>query len=236
MLLAALAGTALALGACATHPDGDKAAASEPLLPTEQFKLEASASPDEIRLDPHPTGLSPAQIGALTALADRWQEAGGGELTIQVPQGTPAADRAAGEARLVLLNAGAPSQLVRQASYQPAAGQPAALIVGFAAHQPVIPRCGESWDNVTATGQNKPMQNFGCAVTADMAAQIANPGDIAGPRASDPPDAGRQTTVIETYRTGKLTGGANDNRSSGAISAGAGGGGSSGSSGGGGGG
>jgi pilus assembly protein CpaD len=231
-----LAAAALWLCACAT-PQGDEPPAKAAAVPTAQYALEATGRPDEIRLDPHLEGLSHAQLAAVAELAARWRESGGGVLTIQAPLGgadVGAALHAADEARLVLLRLGAPAERVRQIGYQPAAGQPAAVIVGFEAHEAVVARCGQHWENLAATTQNRPMDNFGCAVTANMAAQIANPGDIVEPRASDPADAGRRSYVLDQYRKGSGTAGASTSQASGAISsAGGGSGGSSGGSGGG---
>ncbi len=224
----------LALGACATA-QSDRTSAPIAATPTQQFPLQATGHADEIRLQPHAAGLSREQAEALAALAGRWQEVGGGPLTIQIPDSSPdprAAYRGGAEARLVLQNSGAPAELVRQVGYEPAAGAPAVIIVGFTAYEPVIAHCGTHWNNIANTYQNKPMSNFGCAVTSNMAAQIANPADIEGPRLSDPPDAARRTVVIDSYRQGKLTAGAKDAQSSGAVSAtGGGSGGSSGGSG-----
>ena len=92
-------------------------------------------------------------------------------------------------------------------------------MVAYTTYQAEIPRCGLKWGNLSSNGKNKPMDNFGCAVTANMAAQIANPADIAGPRSADPTDAGRRTTVIDKYRQGQSTAGAVEAGSSGTLSA-----------------
>jgi pilus assembly protein CpaD len=217
-----------ALAACADKPSGQ--AAVNAATPTQQYALKAEAHADEIRLAPHAAGLSRAQIDALAALVGRWRDTGQGPLVIQIPARTAdAADarRTGDGVRAMLISLGAPPQALRLVDYQPAAGAPSAVIVGFDGYQAVIPQCGREWENVTNTVANRPMGNFGCAVTANMAAQIANPADIAQPRASDPTDAGRQSFIIDQYRVSKPTAGAKDNGANGAI-AGQGGGGSSG--------
>ena len=52
------------------------------------------------------------------------------------------------------------------------------------------------------TTDNKHYANFGCATQNNLAAQIANPGDLIAPRGMTPIDAERRSNVIETYRTG----------------------------------
>ena len=90
-------------------------------------------------------------------------------------------------------------------------------MVGFKRYVAVTPRCGD-WPSVTRTASNQPISNLGCAVAANMAAQVANPGDLVGARPMDPADAGRRTAVLGKYRAGEVTSTAKDEQASGAVS------------------
>jgi pilus assembly protein CpaD len=208
------------LGACAT--DAHKPApVAEAITPTEQFPLKAAETPGQIRLAPHPNGLSPAQRDAVEALADRWLREGGGPVTIRAPSSGAdprAADVTSGEAEALLHSLGVPEERIRRVGYDPSGDGVAPVIIAYSTYEAVIPRCGQKWENLSTNGKNRPMENFGCAVSANMAAQIADPADIAGPRDSDPTDAGRRTTVIDDYREGKPTAGAADSSASGTLS------------------
>jgi len=68
-----------------------------------------------------------------------------------------------------------------------------------------VPQCGTEWGNLGRTGDNQSASNFGCAVNANLAAQIADPRDIAGPRAMTPASAGRRTVVFDKYAAGEQT-------------------------------
>ena len=46
---------------------------------------------------------------------------------------------------------------------------------------------------------------LGCAVNANIAAQIADPRDIVGHRPISPPDSGRAAVVFDNYRRGEVT-------------------------------
>jgi pilus assembly protein CpaD len=46
---------------------------------------------------------------------------------------------------------------------------------------------------------------LGCAVNANLAAQIADPRDIVGHRQISPPDSGRAAVVFDNYRKGEVT-------------------------------
>ena len=218
--LSALAGAAL-LSACATDSKSAKGL-DEAITPTEQFPLKADETPGQIRLAAHPTGLSPAQRAAVEAMADRWLQDGGGVVTIRVPTtgvDPRAADVTSGETAELLQAAGVPGEKIRRIGYDASGDGVAPIVVAYTTYQAEIPRCGLKWGNLSSNGKNKPMDNFGCAVSANMAAQIADPADIAGPRSSDPTDAGRRTTVIDKYRQGQPTGGAVEAGSSGTLSA-----------------
>ena len=198
-----------ALAACASPDGATKPAPQAALTASEQYPLQATARPEEIRLAPHAEGLSPAQMAALAEVAARWLQTGGGEVLIREP--TKGADAravvqtglAAG-ARLIAL--GVPAAQLRRVGYDPQGQAPATVNVSFTTYEAQVPRCGRDWENLSTNAQNRPMQNFGCAVSANMAAQIADPADIAGPRAEDPADATRRATVIGKYQQGQPTG------------------------------
>jgi pilus assembly protein CpaD len=221
LLKAAAAGLALMLlSACASTGGTEKADA--PLTGTEAWadRVKVEAHPDEILLAPHAEGLSRNQLQALDSLLDRWLDAEGREILINAPMGGADADvagRMAAAARQRLLGLGAPAGAVRITGYD-AGGQPGApLKVGFLRYHAEIPKCG-SWENITATRDNKPYENFGCAVAANIAAQVANPEDLLGPRASTPADAGRRDTVFGKYRKGEATASVREDQANGAVS------------------
>ncbi|MDB5432564.1 MAG: pilus assembly protein CpaD [Caulobacter sp.] len=209
------------LSACAT--DGAKPDKFVARTPSEQWtdQVKVAAAPDEVRLAPHRTGLSPNQGGVLGALMGRWIEADGGEIVVRAPTGggDPAAIYAvATQSRDFLVANGAAPNAVIIAGYD-SKGDPAApVIVGYIRFQAEIPECGKTWGNVTSTSANKPFGNFGCAVTANIAAQVANPADLDHPRTMTPGDASRRATVLDHYRKGENTSSAKDASASGAVS------------------
>ena len=52
------------------------------------------------------------------------------------------------------------------------------------------PECGQWPTNLAEDYRNLPYPNLGCAQQHNLAAQIANPADLLGPRTMDPADAG----------------------------------------------
>jgi pilus assembly protein CpaD len=55
-------------------------------------------------------------------------------------------------------------------------------------------------------------------VTANMAVQIANPADLAHPRASTPIDMQRREVMLDKYRKGQVTSSDKDDQAKGVIS------------------
>ena len=215
--LTALA-TAALLGACAHGPQSDLTAATP--LDTWEKKIVVTPQPDEIRLGSHPTGLSGPQTAALTALADRWLQADGREILIQTPDKSTdpsGAYRVSVESRDFLVRQGVPYGRIRIVGYvaDDASAQP--VIVGFQVYTAQGPTCG-SFGNLARSAGNVPYDNFGCAMAANIAAQVANPQDLLTPRDMTPADAARRGVVIGKYRNGEPTSSTADKQASGQVS------------------
>lgn len=61
-------------------------------------------------------------------------------------------------------------------------------------------KCGRWPDDLTQTSENKHYANFGCSYQNNLAAQVANPNDLVGPRRPSEVDAEKRGVVIDDYR------------------------------------
>lgn len=128
-----------------------------------------------------------------------------GTVQILLPSGSANAHAASAlrrEIRSVLVDAGIPGVRLVEASYQANFdGDAAPIRLSYTAVTAKTEPCG-NWpkDLVANTIENKNYENFGCASQANLAAQIANPMDLLGPRAMSPIDAVRRGQVIKDYR------------------------------------
>ena len=218
MLLAAMIAGAAA--GCATAPRPTAENPHGGLTSTEQFAARVDSRQDQILLAPHAEGLSAAQARALALLVDRWRDTGGGPIVVQAPShGGGEAYRSAQAIQQELAGLGVSETLIKLTGYDASTAESAPMIVGFSSYQATGPKCGLDWDSFTKSATNKPNSNFGCAITANIAAMVANPADLAGPRSSDPTDAQRRETVLGKYRAGTITSGAKDDQAGGAVSA-----------------
>ncbi|NQE64006.1 CpaD family pilus assembly lipoprotein [Caulobacter sp. RHG1] len=204
------------LAACASTPPDQgpsKTAATE----TQQWvdRIKVTSSPDEIVLAAHAAGLSANQNAALQDLFGRWMQAEGRELVVTTPN---AAGAMGGQIRDRLIFLGAPASRVRVVGFQPTGPEDNAIRVGFLRYEAQPLKCGQNWENLAATRDNKAYDNFGCAMAANMAAQVANPEDLVRPRDMTPTDAGRRGVVFGKYRKGEITATERDQSSAGLIS------------------
>ncbi len=218
--MAVTASLALVLTGCATGHDQENARAKAAVTPSQLYKLQAEDQSDEISLAIHAGALSAAQDEAVRALAARWRDGGARSIRIIAPSSadSTAAYRTAQAVRDRLIADGVPAAAIEQSAYDGAGDVQAPLRVSFVRFQAEVPACGQSWEDLTATKNNTVQSNFGCAVTANLAAMIADPADIAGPRAAGSADAGRRVSVIQSYRKGDVTSANADNKASGVIS------------------
>ena len=207
-----LAGAALlVLGACASHAPGEMTKAP---TPTERYAIQVRQAPEELKLAPHTSGLSANQAEAVRAFAADWQ-ASGGWVTIKSPEHGPdpqAAYRTANDARDALVAHGVATSQVRIVGYDAGGDERAPVVVGFMRYVAKGPQCGRAWGDMSNVLENEPYGEFGCAVTANLAAEIADPADLARQRASDPSDAGRRQVVLDHYRQGQVTSAAKDSQ------------------------
>lgn len=214
---------ALLMGLSACASDGvEPPPVAVPRTATDKWRdqIKVDGRTDEIQLAVHASGVSTNQDQALSALVSRWLSAQAREIVVSAPlggAGAPSAGGMAAQVRERLMFYGAAPAQVRIVGYD-ATGQDAApMRVGFEVFSAQGPTCG-AWENLTATRKNEAYDNFGCALAANLAAQVANPEDLIRPRDSTPIDAGRRDTVLGKYRKGEITSSAKNDQANGAIS------------------
>ena len=206
---AALIALCAAVGvAQAQTPDSPMPANPTPVTSTEQYGIRVKPAPLELMIAAHAAGLSLPQTTALRDFTGRWMNEDRAPITVSAPEHGPDAAgvyRTASAARDYLISQGVPALAVEIVGYD-AAGDPHAPIrVSFMHYEAEGPLCGQSWSNLSDTHSNAAYPEFGCALTANMAEQVADAADFLHPRASDPPDAMRRENVIIAYRLPSIT-------------------------------
>jgi pilus assembly protein CpaD len=218
--LAILAAAALLAG-CATAPGTGPQSdpRSRNLLEAWENEVKVTAVPQDIRLAPHDGGLSVNQAAALEGFVTSWMQAEAREIVIRAPDAGPdarGANRVAWDARDRLMALGVRPSQIRMAAYDGAEPR-SPVVLSYSNYVAQVPTCG-TWRDLTKSGDNGVYDNFGCAVAANMAAQVANPEDLLGPREMTAADAQERGQMFEKYRKGAATGSARDEKANATVS------------------
>jgi len=194
----------------------------------ERHSLHIGATPDDYRTN-HPivvgeqdevldlpvgsserglTGVQKARFDGFLANYDRTAAP---VLTVMAPVG--AANEAAashlahdlvGRARLK----GVPSSRIALSSYAANSAEtaPPVRVVFTAMRAYTTSKCGRWPADLAENAENKHWANFGCSTQNNLAAQVANPADLLGPRQPSEIDAENRKRVIDAYQKREITG------------------------------
>jgi pilus assembly protein CpaD len=128
---------------------------------------------------------------------------GSGVIHILLPAGSPnehAAARLRGDIVAVLRTGGVKQFNISSERYQAGADESAPIRLSYSAMAASTGPCGQWPKDLLDTADNRHYANFGCASQNNLAAQVANPADLLGPRAQTTIDAERRGIVIDDYR------------------------------------
>jgi pilus assembly protein CpaD len=75
--------------------------------------------------------------------------------------------------------------------------------VSYISYKASADSCSDWSEDLSFTMENQTSKNFGCAVQHNIAAMVADPRDLLGPREASSPDTARRQTVIDLYEQGK---------------------------------
>lgn len=150
------------------------------------------------------TGLTNGQSEVVAGFVAEYRRSSSGIIQILTPRGSAnegAAASAASSVRRLMVKMGVPSQKILQAHFPSEFGESAPIRLSYMAITAKTDQCG-TWpaDMTLNIYSNTNYHNFGCANQSNLAAQIANPNDLLGPRRMTPPDGTQRGEVIERYR------------------------------------
>lgn len=209
---------AVCLSACATSQEhASVLMPPHARIPTEQYPMTTETSSRSINLRINPDGLSENQRRALDQIAEHagWTTGGTADVSVQTA-GSPGAMAAGHAVSAYLVGHDVPAASLSQKSV---ADQPADIItVTITDYRAHVYDCNRTWENLSATRNNNVYGNFGCALSANLAAQVADPRDLSHPASPTSSDATRKSTILTKYRTGEVTSAAQDDQAKGTIS------------------
>lgn len=151
--------------------------------------------------------LTAQEHSQLQAFAREYIQVGRGSIAISVPVGTnnqAAAAQIANETQRALFAYGIDHRRMGTVSFQ-AQGAYAPITITFARYEARSVDC-VPWSQLDprAGANNGAHGRLGCASASNLAAMIADPGDLLANRTPDGADAGRIQTGIDQLRAGEL--------------------------------
>lgn len=149
-------------------------------------------------------GITQAQKIQLEGFLHNYDRSSAPVVQVLVPSGSAnsvAASHAASGFVTVLRANGVPDGRIAVQHYQADAAETTAPIrVSYNAMQAQTGKCGRWPEDILNNAENKHYANFGCSYQNNLAAQIANPSDLLGPRKPTTIDAGKRGVAIETWQ------------------------------------
>jgi len=141
----------------------------------------------------------------IRGFASEYRHSASGVVQIMLPRGSAnshAAQIVRKEIRGILAAGGVPANRMIETAYEAGAtGDAAPIRLSYVAIAAQTGPCGEWPEDLTLnTLENRNYHNFGCATQSNLAAQIANPTDLLGPREMSPVDAAQRAEVIGAWR------------------------------------
>ena len=153
--------------------------------------------------------VSREQAQVLAGFMDDYDQRSGAAVSILVPYGSAngAAASAVGAQMVDLIaRQGVPQGRILVNSYDAGAPDVSAPIrVSYTAITASVGKCGRWPNDLTDTAANKHYANFGCAYQNNLAAQVANPYDLLGPRKMTEIDPENRAAAIDAYKRREIS-------------------------------
>jgi pilus assembly protein CpaD len=202
-LILAAAATALLAG-CANRDSITVGAVPDDYRTRHPIVISEKEQTIDIPVAPTDRQVTRPQRDALEGFVSSYDRSAAPPITIMVPTGSQnevAANHVAQGMVTIVKNNGIPRSRIGLVSYQADASETVAPIrVSYVAMKAQTDKCGRWPDDLTNTHENKNYQDFGCSYQNNLAAQIANPADLLGPRKPGDIDAAKRNQAIQIYR------------------------------------
>jgi pilus assembly protein CpaD len=205
---------ALAVAGCRPEAPGTQVAGWSLVDPEQRHPIMVTQEPATLSLSVArgSQGLTPQQRAQVVDFTGRYRagDAGNSRLVVSVPSGSAnevAAVTAAEDVRQVLLGGGFPESAVSVEAYHEDGGSQPPLKIAYMRYVAKGPECGHDWsENLGKSYRNVGHPNFGCANQHNLAAMVANPADLLGPRTEGERYSDRRDHVMDAWTKGEVTG------------------------------
>lgn len=203
----------IALAGCKHGDVGTSVAGWSLIDPEQRHPIMVTQEPAHLnlRVAGGSQGLTPAQRAEVMHFtgAFRATDSGNSRLVISAPSGSSnemAAMAAVEEIRDLLASTGFNESLIAVEAYSSEGNGAAPVRISYMRYVAEGPTCGLDWsENLASNRKNVGHPNFGCTNQHNVAAMVANPADLLGPRASGARYGERRDVVMDKWTRGETT-------------------------------
>jgi pilus assembly protein CpaD len=191
---------------------GGHTAAWTLIEPAQRHPILVSQQPSKmsVRVTRGADGLNPQQRARVVDFLSKYKATGTGsaKVVVAVPSGSAnemASMSALADLRSVLYQSGLNDGDIHVEPYHSDNDPQPPIRLSYVQHVAQGPDCGQWPTNVGDTSPNLEWHNYGCAQQRNLAASVANPADLLGPRSSTPLNADRRMQTMQKYIGGKTS-------------------------------
>jgi pilus assembly protein CpaD len=209
----AVSAIALALTGCKHTDDPTRVEGWTLVDASERHPILVSQQPTThiVKVPPGANGLSGGQRAQLLDFADHYRatDNGASRLVIQAPSGGAnevSSMYAVSQIRALLTDQGFAENMFSVEDYDANGTREPPIRVSYLRFVAEPPPCGNWSTNLANEPMNLPHPDLGCANQHNLAAMVANPADLLGPRSETARDSMRRDQVFTKYINGQPTG------------------------------
>lgn len=214
----------LTLGACATHAP---TSVSEnylegTVLSRSDIDVVRRTEFLEVEINPQAAELSDQDRARIRAFVGAFEQNGHGPLVMSLPQASSnpqLAVTAVAEARSIAWQSGVQYDEIAGDVHGADETTSQPMILAFQVFDAVAPACASraSIDFGDAASNNN-LPTLGCSIRSNLAAMIADPGDLLGNRPLSAGDIDRREVILQKFREGESTAAVRTDQESGTVS------------------
>lgn len=193
----------LMAGSCAIPATNDAKSIMEDPEVNHPIAVEPSYQSMKLYYSPADSGISPADQARFDSFVADYQDHGNGSIAVSAPAGINSKMMIGFFAQRIN-DMGVPKDHILVASHDAPDGD-MRVEINYVSYQAHTDKCGDWSENLAYSADNLTPKNFGCSVQHNIAAQIADPRDLLGPRTMEAASAVRRATVMGNYEQGKVT-------------------------------
>lgn len=190
----------LLAGSCTTQFTKDADNFDDPMV---NHPIAVEPSYQSLKLSYAAGVLDTSEAAQLEAFVTDYRLHGNGKIAISVPNGVAMQQSVMSLADRIN-EMGISRDRILVAAHD-APGGDSRVEITYISYQAHTGACGDWSEDLSYTAENRTAANFGCANQHNLAAMVADPRDLLGPRSMDGADAQRRQTVIGNYETGKVS-------------------------------